>query len=82
MVGVLSVVMLSLEDCPVSLEASRSGTPSVVGAVVSMTIAFEFAILEAGSATLSIALPAASVTVPTVKLDTVRSGEVCPAATM
>jgi hypothetical protein len=35
-VGVLSVVMLSILEAPVSLEESRSGTPIATGEVVSM----------------------------------------------
>jgi hypothetical protein len=55
-----------------------------VGAVVSITIALEPAMLFApvGTVVDVIALPAVSATVPIVKLDTVRSDEVSPAPTV
>jgi hypothetical protein len=84
-VGVSSLVISSVDETPVSLALARSGTPSVaVGAVVSMTIALAPATLFAPDGTVVdvIALPAVSATVPIVKLETVRSAEVCPAATV
>ena len=55
-----------------------------VGAVVSITIALEPAMLFRPDGTVVdvIALPAVSATVPIVKLETVRSAEFCPAATV
>ena len=55
-----------------------------VGAVVSITIALEPAMLfrPDGTVVEVIALPAVSATVPIVKLETVRSPEFCPAATV
>ena len=66
-VGVLSVVMLSVAEAPVSLEASRFGTPMATGAVVSTTIALfapsEFA--APGEARVSVAeFPTLSAIVP------------------
>lgn len=83
-VGVLSEVMSSDDDAPVSLDASRSGTPIDVGAVVSITIALAPAMLFVPEGTVVdvIALPAVSATVPIVKLATVKSAEFCPAATV
>jgi len=55
-----------------------------VGAVVSMTIALAPAMLLVPDGTVVevIALPAVSATVPIVKLDTVRSDDVCDAPTV
>ena len=55
-----------------------------VGAVVSTTIAFAPAMLLAPEGTVVdvIALPAVSATVPIVKLETVRSDDVCDAPTV
>jgi len=80
-VGVLSVVISSVDDAPVSLDVSRSGNPIATGAVVSITIAFAPAMLSLpdGTAVDVIVLPAVSATVPIMKLDTVRSLVVSPA---
>ena len=55
-VGVLSLVMLSELDAPVSLEAARSGTAGTAGGVVSMTTLFSVGenrlVLPAGSTKL------------------------------
>ena len=55
-----------------------------VGAVVSTTIALAPAMLfrPDGAVVEVIALPAVSATVPMVKLETVKSAEFCPAATV
>ena len=53
-----------------------------VGAVVSITIALPDAILVAGTVVLVIALPVLSVTVPMLKLFTVKSLLVSPEPTV
>ena len=61
-VGVLSEVMLSVAEPPVSEVASRSGVDGVFGAVVSTAIAFEPAMLfdPLGTVKSLIMFPAAS----------------------
>lgn len=83
-VGVVSDVLSSVLDTPESLDASRFGTPIALGAVVSMTIWLAPAMLLApvGRVVEVMALPAVSATVPIVKLETVKSAEVWPAATV
>lgn len=83
-VGVVSDVLSSVLDTPESLAASRFGTPIALGAVVSTTIWLEPAMLlvPVGRVVEVIALPAVSATVPIVKLETVKSAEVWPAATV
>ena len=54
----------------------------IVGAVVSITIVLPDAILVAGTVVLVIALPALSVTVPMLKLFTVKSLLVSPSLTV
>jgi hypothetical protein len=83
-VGVLSVVTLSDDDTPVSLDESRFGTPIATGAVVSITIALAPATLLASNGTVVdvIALPTVSATEPTVKLETFKSAELWPAETV
>ena len=83
-VGVLSVVMSSVDDAPVSLDASRSGVPIAAGAVVSITIALAPPMLSVpvGTAVDVIALPTVSATVTIVKLETVKSDELWPVATV
>ena len=65
-------------------EACNVVNDDTVGAVVSITIAFAPAMLlvPLGAVVDVIALPAVSATVPIVKLETVRSVEFCPAATV
>ena len=83
-VGVVSLVLSSVFDTPESLDTSRFGTPIALGAVVSMTIWLAPAMLLApvGRVVEVMALPAVSATVPIVKLETVKSAEVWPAATV
>ncbi len=76
------MVMSSVDDVPVSLVESRSGSPIATGATVSMMIDLEFATFVAGRVTDVIAFPAESTTVPIAKLATVRSAEFCPDATV
>ena len=65
------------EACPVAND-------DTVGAVVSTTIALAPAMLFRPDGTVVdvIALPAVSAMVPIAKLETVRSAEFCPAATV
>jgi hypothetical protein len=85
-VGVLSEVMLSVSDVPALSDAvARSGVEGVLGAVVSITIAFEPAILFAplGTDVSVMMLPAASTGAEVSAYDeTVKSALVSPAATV
>lgn len=82
--GVVSLVMSSVPETPVSLAASRFGAPIAVGATVSITIALAPATLLSPDGTVVdvMALPAVSATVPTVKLETFKSAELWPAETV
>ena len=81
--GVVSLVMSSVPETPVSLAASRFGAPIAI-ATVSITIALAPATLLSPNGTVLdvMALPAVSATVPTVKPETFKSGELWPAETV
>jgi hypothetical protein len=89
--AVVDNVVQSIASLPVSVNVSEEvvavaddAARVTVGADVSMTIAFDPAMLLVPDGTVVdvIALPAVSATVPMVKLDTVRSAEFCAAATV
>ena len=79
-VAVILIVAAALYD-PSAVEDEKLDT---VGAVVSITIALAPAMLLAPDGTVvdDIALPTVSATVPIVKLETVRSDDVCDAPTV
>ena len=79
-VAVILIVAAALYD-PSAVEDEKLDT---VGAVVSITIALAPAMLLAPDGTVvdDIALPTVSATVPIVKLETVRSNDVCDAPTV
>ena len=79
------VVAVIVSDCPALYEPSPdTAICAIVGAVVSITIAFAPAMLlvPLGTAVEVIVLPAASRTLEIVKLETVRSAEVSPDPTV
>jgi hypothetical protein len=89
--AVVDNVVQSIASLPVSVNVSEEvvavaddAARVTVGADVSMTIAFDPAMLLVPDGTVVdvIALPAESATVPIVKLDTVRSDDVCDAPTV
>ena len=77
-------VMLIVAFCLYEPSAVDDEKLETVGAVVSITIALAPAMLfvPVGTVVDVIALPAVSATVPIVKLETVRSDEVCDAPTV
>ena len=85
MFGVLSPVMLSVELVPVSDAVVRSSVVGADGARASTTIADDPAMLFApvGTVVAVIVFPAMSIGAEVkTKLDTVRSAELCPDATV
>jgi hypothetical protein len=84
MFGVVSPVVLSELEVPVFEAVARARVVGAAGAVVSMTMASAPAMLFApeGTVVLVIEFPAVSCTETMEKLDTVRSAELWPAATV
>jgi hypothetical protein len=83
-VDVASLAVNVTVDVPAELTDAGLATTVIVGTTPSITIAFAPAILLAplGTVVDIIALPAVSSTVPIVKLETVKSEDDCPDATV